>query len=85
MKIYSQLFKWHVLWIAKLFMDLIFHLVKRFTVYCFFCPRLQMKLDGDLLWFGYCLREGFGKDDLLGGGDVLISTNLFYRFGWVIK
>ena len=51
MKIYSQLFKWHVLWIAKLFMDLIFHLVKRFTVYCFFCPRLQMKLDGDLLWF----------------------------------
>ena len=43
---------------------------------------IQMKLDGDLLWIGYCLREGFGKDDLRGGGRRCININKFVLQVW---
>ena len=57
--------------IAKSFMDLFFHLVKRFTVCCFFCKRVQINLNGDLLWFGVSPREVLVKLTYRGGGDWL--------------
>ena len=63
--------------IAKLFMDLIFHLVKRFPVCCFFVGEY-------LLWFGFSPREVLVKTTYGGGRFflevVFIVKNLLNAF-----
>ena len=53
-----------LLWIGKLFVDLIIHLVK--TFYCLvFTLSPSTEIAGVLLWFGF----GAGKEDITGGGE----------------
>ena len=54
-----------------------FYLVKSFTVCCFFCRRVQINLNRDLLWFGVFSERGFGKDILrgVGGLEVVFMVN----------
>ena len=48
-------------------MYFIFYLVKRFTVYCFFCRRVQMNQNGHWLWFGVFSESVLVKNTYGGG------------------
>ena len=43
-------------WVLGRLVGWIFHLVKRLTVCCFFCWRVRINLNRDLLWFGVSPR-----------------------------
>ena len=63
-------------WVLGRLVGWIFYLVKRLTVCCFFCWRVQINLNGDLLWFGVSPRGVSVKTTYGRGGlEVVFMVN----------